>query len=178
MFPRRKRGFGFFDFDDDFGHMHEIMEQMLEDAMRGAESGRPVEGGPFVRGFSLRIGPDGKPVFEEFGNVVRKKEKGSAEMGEEREPLIDIINRHEDITVIAEVPGVEKHDINTTLSKERDILYINVSNPQRKYRKAVRLPERVKSEGASASYKNGVLEIKLRKEKEGKAEKGQEIKVD
>ena len=177
MFPRRKRGFGFFDFDEDFGHMQEMMEKMLEDAMKSVESGRPVEGGPFVRGFSLRVGPDGKPVFEEFGNVVKRKEKGP-EASEEREPLIDIMNRKDDITVIAEVPGAEKHDIKTSLSNERDILYINVASPQRKYRKAVKLPERVRSEGASATCKNGVLEIRLRKEKPGKEEKGQEIKVD
>ncbi|MDO8339599.1 MAG: Hsp20/alpha crystallin family protein [Candidatus Burarchaeum sp.] len=140
MFPRRKRGFGFFDFDDDFGHMHEMMEKMLDD-------------------------------------VVKRKEKGS-EQSDEREPLIDIMNRKEDITVIAEVPGAEKHDIKTSLNSERDILYINVASPQRKYRKAVKLPERVRSEGASATCKNGVLEIKLRKEKPGKEEKGQEIKVD
>ncbi|VVC03069.1 Hsp20/alpha crystallin family protein [Candidatus Burarchaeum australiense] len=176
MFPRRKRGFGFFDMDDDFGHMQDIMEKMMQEAMRNMESGKPSEGSPFVRGFSLRIGPDGKPVFEEFGNVVKKKEKG-AEQAEEREPLIDIMNRKDEITVIAEVPGAEKHEIKTSLSKDRDVLYITVDNPQRKYKKAVRLPERVRSDGAAATYKNGVLEVRLKKEEPGKADKGQDIRV-
>lgn len=175
MFPRKKRPFGFFDFDEDFEHMQEMMERMMQDAMKDVEKGRSFEGKPMVYGFSLRVGPDGKPVVEEFGNVKKGEEKGAP--SDEREPLVDIINRKDEITVIAEVPGVERHDIKTRLSKEGDVLNIVVDNPERKYKKVLRLPARVRKEGAAASYKNGVLEVKLRKLHPGKNGSGAEIRV-
>jgi HSP20 family protein len=178
MFPRRKRPFGFFDFGDDFEHMQEMMEKMMQDAMKDMESGNKASGPgkPLVYGFSLRIGPDGKPMMEEFGNVKKGagEEKGPAD---EREPLVDVISRKDEVIVIAEVPGVEKHDIKTRLSKEGDVLNIVVDNPDRKYKKVLKLPAKVRGEGAAASYKNGVLEVKLKKIHPGKADPGSEIRV-
>lgn len=177
MFPRRKRPFGFFDFDEDFEHMQEMMERMMQDAMKDVEKGRSFEGKPMVYGFSLRVGPDGKPVMEEFGNVQKKGEGAAGRAEDEREPLVDVINRKDEVTVIAEVPGVERHDIKTTLSKEGDVLNIVVDNPERKYKKVLKLPARVRKEGAAASYKNGVLEVKLKKLHPGKADVGSDIRV-
>ncbi|MCK4714596.1 MAG: Hsp20/alpha crystallin family protein, partial [Candidatus Aenigmarchaeota archaeon] len=121
--------------------MEEEARRMMEDVMKGMEEGRRFQkGGPVRYGFSLRIGPDGKPVFEEFGNVKRKK---GAAIGEEREPLVDVIDRKEDITVIAEVPGVEKKDIKLKIKNGKS-LYIRVEGKDRKYDKLVQLPARVK----------------------------------
>src|SRR4030043_1049120 len=45
------------------------------------------EFGPFVYGYSLKIGPDGKPEIREFGNI--KKSLKGPEVKEEREQLVD-----------------------------------------------------------------------------------------
>ena len=175
MFPKKRRGFGFFDIDDEFERIHEMMEKMMEDAMRGFESGKEVqEGGPRVYGFSMRMGQDGKPVFEEFGNV--KRATGGSAVGDEREPLVDVINRKDEITVIAEVPGVEKEDVQLKI-KDRS-LHIHVDSGGRKYDKLVRLPADVKSMESVANYKNGVLEVKLKKVKPSKADEGIDLKVE
>jgi HSP20 family protein len=178
MFPKRRR-FGFFDFDEDFEHIREMMERMAQDAMKDMESGARASGPgkPLVYGFSMRVGPDGKPVVEEFGNVKNAGGVGEAK-GDEREPLVDILNRKDEVTIIAEVPGVEKNQIKTKLSKEGDVLHIQIDNPERKYKKVLKLPARVKSDGASATYKNGVLEVRLRKlAPSAKEDAGHDIKV-
>ncbi len=185
--PVRKRRSFFDDFFPDFGdfsefeedmarmqeHMNALMRQALEASERKGSNVR-VEG-PFVYGFSMRVGPDGKPTIHEFGNVPRKSRKGEGAAPEEREPLVDVITREREVSVIAEVPGVEKKDIRLKASK--DALLIEVDTPERKYHKRVQLPVRVKEDSAKALYKNGVLEVTLSRESPGKAEEGTTIPV-
>lgn len=129
--------------------------------------------GPFIYGFSMKIGPDGKPIIREFGNV--KKLYGRPTIEEEREPLSDVYEDENTVTVIVEMPGVNKDDIKVKIDGDRVI--VSAQNGDRKYYKEIHLPAKVKREGAKASYKNGVLELKLEKEKGGR-EEGYEIKIE
>ncbi|MCR6668458.1 MAG: Hsp20/alpha crystallin family protein [archaeon YNP-WB-040] len=129
--------------------------------------------GPFIYGFSISIGPDGKPTIKEFGNV--KKFYGRSTIEEEREPLVDVYEDEKTVTVIAEMPGVNKEDIKIRIDDDR--LTISAQTGDRKYYKEITLPAKVKKESAKASYKNGILELKLEKEK-GRREEGYEIKVE
>ena len=97
------------------------------------------EFGPFVYGYSMKIGPDGKPDIREFGNI-RNSRKGP-EVKEEREPLVDIIDTETELRVVAEMPGVEKSDIK--LHGTEESLEISVDKPHYKYYKEVELPEKV-----------------------------------
>jgi len=160
----RKRRRGFFDgFDDDFldefeeefKRMHETFGQFFED-MTSHRQGDGMR--RYVYGFSVHTGPDGKPVLEEFGNVPKR---GAQEIPGEREPLVDIIDGTEDVTVIAELPGVEKGDID--LEADGRSLAISVDTEGRRYRKELELPSEVDPQAVKASYKNGVLEVKLRR---------------
>lgn len=130
--------------------------------------------GPYVYGYSFSIGPDGKPVLREFGNL-RPTRMGIPKPTEEREPLVDVIPGDKIIQVIAEVPGVEKEDIN--LNATEDKLIISVDTPKRKYYKEVDLPEKVDPKTAVASYKNGVLEVVLNKV-EKKRPIGEKIEIE
>ena len=65
------------------------------------------EFGPFVYGYSMKIGSDGKPEIQEFGNI-KKGLKGPPEVKEEREPLVDVVETNGEIRVVVELPGVEK----------------------------------------------------------------------
>jgi HSP20 family protein len=88
--------------------------------------------------------------------------------------LVDVINEAEQIRVVAELPGVEKPDIKTTISENR--LTISVDSAARKYYKEIELPSSVDSDTSKASYNNGVLEIVLRKVKP--KPRGREIRID
>jgi HSP20 family protein len=132
------------------------------------------EWGPFVYGYSIKIGPDGKPEVREFGNV--KPGRLGPEVKEEREPLVDVIETNGDVHIVAELPGVEKNDIK--LHGTEDALLISVDTPQHKYFKEVKLPAKVKAKEAKTQYKNGVLEITLPKTKEERKPRGEPISID
>jgi len=113
---------------------------------------------PYVYGFRMYIGPDGKIKIDEFGNVRREGPK--PKIAEEIEPLVDVIDEGDKVRIIAEIPGVEKDKIELkAVGKE---LIIQASNGK-KYYKKVQLPDEVDVKTAKAQYRNGVLEVELKK---------------
>ena len=143
------------------------------------------EWGPFVYGYSMKIGPDGKPKIREFGNV--KPKEGADErpftapsrrfkIQPEREPLVDVIDANGEVRIIAELPGVNKEDIK--LQGTENHLTIKVDTPNRKYHKLVELPTAVNVRAAKSTYRNGVLEVVLPKIKTEDKPKGEKISID
>lgn len=188
-FKRRWRRFPFF--SSWFEDIDEMMEEMFRDLQKSIPSelvreeklpdGSTVRRvGPIVYGYSMSIGPDGKPIIREFGNVkpsMRPTAFGTRpglEVKVEREPLVDTIEEDDTIKVVAEVPGVEKKDINLECT-ERSLI-ISVDTEKRKYYKEVELPAEVDPRSAKASYRNGVLEVELKKAKP--KPKGQRIQIE
>jgi HSP20 family protein len=133
--------------------------------------------GPFVYGYSVTVGPDGKPKVREFGNFKAETRLGKPHMDvkEKREPLADVIDADDTVRVIVELPGVEKKDI--TLSGTDDKLTISVETPERKYFKEVELPAKVDVKKATSTYKNGVLDITIPKKKQEET-KSEPIKIE
>jgi HSP20 family protein len=127
--------------------------------------------GPYVYGYRIYIGPDGKVKIDEFGNVRREGMK--PRITEEAEPLADIIDEGDKVRVIVEMPGVEKDKIKLKVSGKE--LLIQASNG-RKYFKKLALPDEVDVKSAKANYKNGILEIEFKKMKGSMGE--YEIKVE
>jgi HSP20 family protein len=135
-----------------------MMDEMMHKAFK-ASSGRKGVYGPYVYGFSMSLGPDGKPVIRKFGNV--RKSRHGPEIRQEREPLVDVLEEDEDVVIVAELPGVERDDID--LHTAYDELVISVDTPERRFHKELRLPARVDPNSARTSYKNGVLQVRLKK---------------
>jgi HSP20 family protein len=117
------------------------------------------EGTKGVFGFSIKTAVGGKPIVEPFGNI-KKTPKGPI-VEEEREPMTDVFDEKEEVRVYAEMPGVNEEDIKFDL--KGDILDISAQSGERKYHKEVLLPVQVKKEGLSYTYKNGVLEVRIKK---------------
>jgi len=183
-FPLSRR-WGLDDVDKIFEEMEKMMEEEFKDftskvpkdyvrERRLPDGSTAREFGPFVYGYSMKIGPDGKPEVREFGNV-KPRRNGLPQVQEEREPLVDIIETNGEIHVVVELPGVEKNDIK--LSGTEDSLTITVDTSERKYYKEVALPAKVNVKEARTQYKNGVLEVTLPKTKEGKQPKGEPISI-
>ena len=175
----------FGDIDHIFREMERMMDKELKDFTekvpkdyvkeRQLPDGSTVkEFGPFVYGYSMKIGPDGKPQIREFGNI--KKSLKGPEVKEEREPLVDVIDSNGEIRVVAELPGVEKTDIKLHGTDEN--LEISVDTPHYKYYKEIQLPTKVKVREAKSSYKNGVLEVVLPKAEKPKQPKGEQIDIE
>ena len=181
---RRARDPFFSDIDDMFHEMEKMMDEEIKKFTekvpkeyvkeRKLPDGSTVkELGPFVYGYSMKIGADGKPEIQEFGNI-KKGLKGPPQVKEEREPLVDIVDSNGEVHVVVELPGVEKTDIK--LHGTEDSVTISVDTPLYKYYKDVNLPTKVRVREAKSSYKNGVLEIVLPKVSPGKS-KGEPISV-
>ena len=166
-------GFGIEDFEDSFGKMEEHIARMLNEAMKNAPEGA-TEGKPYVYGFSMKMGPDGKPHIEEFGDVNRGMQ-GEGFQDKTREPLTDIIKEDSEVTVIAELPGIEKKDIDLTTKPKQ--LTIKVDTDKRNYFKSIKLPAEVDTDSAKARYKNGILEVKLKRIKPQESD-GKKVKID
>jgi len=160
---RRKRRdfwddfFGDIDFDDVFEEMRRMMDEMMKDPSRFVER-------PFVYGYSIRIGPDGRPVIDSFGNQLGKKNETT------REPLTDVMEKDDEVVITMEVPGVEKEEIDVEVT-ERSVR-VSAAGAQNYY-KEVQLPSSVDSSSTKATYKNGVLSITVKKK-----EKGKKVKVE
>jgi HSP20 family protein len=172
FFRRRRSIFDMFDeimreFEEEFSELEREFERMVR------EGGAEIRG-PYVYGFRVTIGPDGRPIVEEFGNI--RREAGRPRITEEREPLVDVFEDDNSVVVVAELPGVEKDKIKLRVVDNK--LVIRASNEHRKYYKEVELPAKVRPDSAKATYKNGVLEVKLEKVKEESREEGVEIKVE
>ncbi len=145
----------------DFRRIFDDMQRGLQDAFKNMGDD-PSKG--FVAGFNVRMGPDGKPHISSFGN---KPQVGRAPGGaptlsaDNREPLTDIIEDPKTIAITMELPGVEKTDIDLKMTAER--LEVTVDNDQRRYNKSVRLPTKVDPSTTKATYKNGILDVTVRK---------------
>lgn len=174
-----RRAFGATPFEEDFFNLFKGLEEKFpKDLVREKrlpDGSIRKEYGPFIYGYSVRIGPDGKPIVREFGNVKRKVSPVKPlEVKEATEPLVDVITEEDTIKVIAEVPGVNKQDVRLNVAGKT--LSIRAESERRKYSKDVELPEEVDPKMAKASYKNGILEVTLSRIR--KERKGEEIPVE
>lgn len=182
------RRFFFGDIDEIFREMQEMIDREFKDLAKRVprdlirerelpDGSKAREWGPFVYGYSVTIGPDGKPQVREFGNIKPEAKFGKPEINirEEREPLVDIISTDGEVKVVAELPGVEKNDIK--LKGTEKTLTISVDTPRRKYYKEVELPAKVEPKNAKSTYKNGVLEVTVQKRKEERP-LGEPIRID
>jgi len=170
------------------------IEQTFEEMFRGMDlpkdlirekklpnGGTVKEMGPFVYGYSFSMGPDGKPVIREFGNVKPSLRGGPfgvskprLDVKEEREPLVDTMVQSDNVKVVAELPGVEKSDI--ALECDGRNLVLKVDTDKHRYYKSLELPVEVDADTSKASYKNGVLELILRRKSPGN--KPKQIKIE
>ncbi len=172
MGDKRRKGWPFGEDDDFFEHFEEVFEEMrkrMEKILSGAVKDLD-KAKPFVWGYSFRMGPDGKPQFRQFGDteVLRP---WTGETG--REPLTDVIEREDTVSITVELPGVEKEEID--LRTTPTTVAIKVDNPQRRYYKEVDLPVAVDPDSIKATFKNGVLDIMLRK---GERDTGKKVRID
>lgn len=104
-------------------------------------------------------------------------------------PSVDMYDEKEEIVVKAEVPGIEKENINISISdnmltikgetkkeeevKEEDYYYAERSTGS--FSRILSLPTKVQADKIKASFKDGILEIRLPKSEEAKPK---EIKID
>jgi HSP20 family protein len=146
------------------GDFIELVADMAEKGERLRSRTGEIEGLPKgmkgVYGFNVRMGLEGGPQVQQFGNV-RTTERGPV-VDEVREPMVDVFDEKDDIVVLTEMPGVSRADIEVEVKE--DVLSIQTSaDAPRKYAAEVLLPAAVQADTMKDTFKNGILELRFKK---------------
>jgi HSP20 family protein len=184
-FDWSRRFFGRRGFFDDmfrgFDEMRREMERKFEDLEKtipkdlvreytNPEGGKVREVGPMVYGYSMTIGPDGKPRVREFGNVKPSRGFGRfsrPEISGETEPLVDVTTTDKEVKVVVEMPGISKDKIK--VNAYDNTVEVKSEDPQRKYNRTIEIPPETDIQTARSAYNNGILEITFKKKEQAKA---------
>jgi HSP20 family protein len=174
----------------EFEEMRREMERMFEETIQNVDrvpkdlvreyqtpsGGKVRQVGPLVYGYSVTVGPDGKPIVREFGNVkpMLGTAGGGPQLTSEREPLADVVTTDKEVKVVVEMPGISKEDIKVN-AFENKVEISTSEKAERKYHKTVELPPEADIDSVKSNYRNGILEITFNKKA---SPKGKEIKVD
>ena len=144
-------------FDDEFNRIFKRMSGSffnIDDLFEEFKT-EGVQSGPYYYGYSMTVGPDGKPVVKEYGNV----KPGLLPSSDKREPVVDtILDEKENLVkLVAEMPGVEKSDVKILVQGKS--VDITAEHGEKKYHANVPIKYKVDENSAKASYKNGILEL-------------------
>ncbi|MEX0861869.1 archaeal heat shock protein Hsp20 [Nitrosopumilus sp.] len=129
--------------------------------------------GPYYYGYTMTVGPDGKPVVKEYGNV----KPGLLPTSDTREPPVDTIvdEKEKVVKLIVEMPGVEKTDVKILV--ENKTVDLSAERDNKKYHVKVPIQHKVDENSAKASYTNGILQITFKLVEEEKP-KGKKVEVE
>ncbi|MDA4121318.1 MAG: Hsp20 family protein [Thaumarchaeota archaeon] len=127
-------------------------EKDIQDAVRNSISISKAQSEPFVAGFSFKLGPEGKPSIQVFGDRPLHNDGFRSPLSEQ---IVDEKNRL--LRIVLDMPGVKKEDIKVDTTD--DGVVVEAESGNRKYKANMALKAEIKPESGKAEYKNGVLEI-------------------
>ena len=107
-----------------------------------------------------------------------------------KQPRVDVLDLGDALEVVADMPGVQKEDIEINLTPERIRIsaessteterkdeYVYRERGYASYRRVLDLPADVLPDKAEATFKNGVLEVTIPKKEPTEAEKKTRVTV-
>ena len=124
--------------------------------------------GHFIYGYSVTIGPDGKPRIRELGNLTPNSCPKIPKYNEKRDLLVDVIPTQTKVQVIMELPGVSEDEIKVKGSADQITVVADTLNFN--YYKKIPMPCIIDPKSITTNYVNGVLEINLDKAEKIKIE--------
>ena len=116
---------------------------------------------PTFRIKNSRVKRHARPYLYKVPKIYRERK------WTEPEPLIDVLEEKNEVTVVAEFVGFNRENLRIHVKNQR--LTLSAEALDRKYYKSLNLPMGVIPNSIRTAYKNGVLEIRLRKAIEEKA---------
>ena len=126
---------------------------------------------------------DENDVFDHFQKMFDEMQEMGKNIVPGGQMPVDIREENGKVIITADMPGVTKEDISLKADdeqieitaegsqeiKEENEKYIRKERSKRMYRRSIPWPSQIDSDTVEASYKDGVLEIKAKKEEtEGK----------
>ena len=162
-------------FDDEFSKIFKKMSNSFfntDDILEEFQT-KGANVGPYYYGYTMTVGPDGKPIVKEYGNVKPEMLPAS----DTREPLVDTIvdEKEKLVKLVAEIPGVEKSDVKIVVQDKS--VNLSAEHGEKKYHVSVPLQYKVDENSAKATYKNGILELVFKLAEDEKP-KGKTVEVE
>ena len=139
---------------DELDKYFEEFEKDIQDTVRSALTSTRLPSKPFVAGFSFKMGPEGKPSIQIFGDSPSHSDGYRSPMSEQ---VID--EKKGLLRLVLDMPGVEKEDIQVETTE--DTAVVKGERGNRKYRTEIKLKAEVDPDSGKAEYRNGLLEISL-----------------
>jgi HSP20 family molecular chaperone IbpA len=96
-----------------------------------------------------------------YPSYYRSSQSNIKRKWKEPKPLIDIFQEKNWITIVAEIAGFNKETLKINVKDQK--LTLSAKAKDRRYYKSLNLPKVVVPNVVHTTYKNGVLEIKLKK---------------
>lgn len=120
--------------------------------------------------------------FEGQRKLIPAPDKRNTEITKYRQPISDVWETDNEVVATLEMPGVNKGDISINVSdtavevkvekkdqkEDRNKGMYRLERSYKGFYRCFSLPSHVRADEADATYKNGVLEIKIPKKKEHK----------
>ncbi|MEM1534967.1 MAG: Hsp20/alpha crystallin family protein [Candidatus Pacearchaeota archaeon] len=131
-------------------------------------------------------------IFEKMARLRRELELGFERFEKEmRVPMLDLRETENELIASIEMPGIDKKDIELILTedslevkaekkKEAKVEkegYIKAERAYKGFHRFISLPVKIIPEQASASYKDGILEVRMPKAEKKKVKKGLKVEI-
>lgn len=129
-------------------------------------------------------------IFKQMENVFSQFQEKGMDFASELKPNfpVDIAEEDGEFIITADLPGVDKEEINITADEEsveisaessaeveeENEKYYRKERSTRRFNRRVNFPSKVDAESVEAEYEDGVLTIKAEKEEED----GREIEIE
>lgn len=143
------------DFFKELKRFEDATEEIVRQAVNASYKRKRVQE---PHDLSITTESDEETLSSEYYDMCQKHYD---QFPEDQEPLIDVFEEKEEVVIVTNIPGVEKDDIELKVTRGR--LIILVKNFKRKYNKELKIPTKIDNRSIRSSYKNGVLEVHLRK---------------
>ncbi len=155
---RKKRNNWFNDIYDELERLGELIDDTMNKAFDESNENSSVKWNR-SKGFSIKFSSDGKPRIEE----IKRRQTWDEEEDniDDQDPLVDLMDDGENLIILVALPGVDKESIDLRVTE--NCLTFAVDGSDFEWYDELKLPTRVNPKLARASYKNGVLEVKLSK---------------
>lgn len=112
---------------------------------------------------TVRIGARTPATIPRAGSIPRAVRR-RVDADESREPVVDVFDEGDALIVVAQLQGIDEHTAQWKFRDSRH-LTIRAASADRNYAKELELPAAVDEQAAVSCFANGVLELKLWKQR-------------
>jgi len=131
----------------------EMLEEIRRDGFRANKW--------FINNFDINTRSFEKPKIQESNSRLLKITQEAPIESKEDKSTFDIVKGDNEVAITLEIPWVEKEDIDLRVA--RGSIEITTTKPMGEYYRLINLPCDVKSRTLTFTYRNGILDIILKR---------------